>query len=90
MKYKMKKKIIISLVVILILVASLVGFLVHRRNAIVQIALNDAGLTRSQVYDVDVEREHGVYEVDFETWEREYHYIIDANTKEVLRTGFDY
>ena len=86
----MKKKIIISLVVILILVASLVGFLVHRRNAIVQIALNDAGLARSQVYDVDVEREHGVYEVAFETWEREYHYIIDANTKEVLRTGFDY
>ncbi len=85
----MKKKIIISLLVVLILVAALVGFLVHRRSTIVQIALNDAGLTRSQVHDVDVEREHGVYEVDFETWEREYHYIINPDTKEILRSSLD-
>lgn len=85
----MKKKIILALLIILILAASLVGFLVHRRNAILQIALDDAGLTRSQVHDVDTEREHGVWEVEFETWERDYHYVIDPGTGEVLRSDFN-
>ncbi len=85
----MLKKILIIALVILLLAAAIVGYFLSVRSSILRIALADAGLSRSQVRDVDVEREYGVYEVDFETWEREYHYIIDANTKEILGRGMD-
>ena len=78
------KKALVILIVLVLLAAVIVGFFLYRRNAILAVALADAGLQRAQVHDVDIDREYGVYEVEFETWEREYYYVIDARTGEIL------
>ena len=84
----MKKKLLVVLIVLAILAAVIVGWLLYVRSTVLGVALADAGLRRSQVHDVDIDYEHGVYEVEFETWEREYHYVIDAGTKEILGSGY--
>lgn len=58
-----------------------------------EIALKNAGLPADQVVfgDSDLEEENGrmIYEIDFETPEKEYEYEIDANTGEILKTEVD-
>ena len=90
----MKKK-IFALIVVLLAAALVALFFVWRgassrigQDRALEIALGDAGLTRQEVRDVDVdyEREHGagVYEVSFEKGAAEYEYSIDAKTGEIL------
>ncbi|MBO5556827.1 MAG: PepSY domain-containing protein [Oscillospiraceae bacterium] len=90
------KKVLVVLLVILLLGAAIGGFFIYRhasatigRNEATQIALNDAGLERNQVYDLDVDYEHGWYEVDFESAQGEFSYRIDARTGEILTGGID-
>ncbi len=63
------------------------------KDAALQIALDDAGLTRDQVTDVsvDLEREMGSswYEVDFEKGLTEYEYTVNATTGEIISSGTD-
>ena len=91
------KKLLIILLVIVLLGAAVGGFFIYRhvsstigRNAAVQIALKDAGLERNQAYDLDVDYEHGYYEVDFESGKGDFSYRIDARTGEILTGGIDY
>ena len=53
-----------------------------------EIALTDAGLTKDQVVDIDIELERSAgsawYEIDFEGGRTEYEYIIDAHSGEIL------
>ena len=91
------KKILTILLVIVLLGAAVGGFFIYRhvsstigRNAAVQIALKDAGLERNQAYDLDVDYEHGYYEVDFESGKGDFSYRIDARTGEILTGGIDY
>ena len=89
------KKIVIAILVVLLLGAAVGGFFIFRhassvigRDAAVQIALKDAGLERAQVYDVDVDYEHGWYEVEFESGRGDFAYRIDARTGEILTGGY--
>lgn len=54
------------------------------------IALEDAGLTEAEVYDLDVDFDYEqgvlVYEVDFELGSVEYDYDIDATSGRILRS----
>ena len=68
------KKILTILLVIILLGAAIGGFFIYRhasttigREAAIEAALADAGLTRSGAYDIDVDYEHGYYEVSFES-----------------------
>ncbi len=58
------------------------------RDAAIDIALQDAGLTRDQVYeleaDADLDERTPRYEVDFQSGGMEYSYKIDAATGEIL------
>ena len=58
------------------------------KSEALQIALTDAGLTKDQVVDVDIELERNVrsawYEIDFESGRTEYEYRIDAYSGEIL------
>ena len=90
------KKALAILLVILLLGAAIGGFFIYRhrsstigRDAAVQIALKDAGLERSQAHDIDVEYEHGWYEVDFESGKGDFSYRIDARTGDILSGGID-
>ena len=53
-----------------------------------EIALTDAGLTKDQVVDIDIELERSAgsawYEIDFEGGRTEYEYKIDAYSGEIL------
>ena len=53
-----------------------------------EIALTDAGLTKDQVVDIDIELERSAgsawYEIDFESGRTEYEYKIDARSGEIL------
>ena len=97
----MKKSVKILLVVLaVVLVAGgvLLGFLLGRGNGntisreeALTIALDQAGVSKSDVDDIDIElerRQNGNprYEVDFETASTEYEYDIDAVTGEILRS----
>ena len=91
------KKILTILLVIVLLGAAIGGFFIYRhvsstigRDAAVQIALKDAGIERNQAYDLDVDYEHGYYEVDFESGKGDFSYRIDARTGEILTGGIDY
>ena len=91
------KKILTILLVIVLLGAAIGGFFIYRhvsstigKDAAVQIALKDAGLERNQAYDLDVDYEHGYYEVDFESGKGDFSYRIDARTGEILTGGIDY
>ena len=64
------------------------------RDEALQIALEDAKLTREQVSDVDIELERRLfrsdrYEIDFESGRTEYEYKIDAHTGEILSARTD-
>ena len=90
------KKILIVLLVIILLGAAVAGFFVYRRasttigrDAAVEAALADAGLTRSGAHDIDVDYEHGYYEVSFESVAGEFEYRIDAKTGAVLSSRAD-
>ena len=90
------KKAIVILLVILVLGAALGGFFIYRhvsttigRTAAIQIALEDAGLGRGQVYDLDVDYEHGLYEVDFESGMGDFSYRIDARTGAIVTGGYN-
>lgn len=88
MKNKMKRTIALLLVFVLIC-ACLTGCGRRiSRNAALSIALNDAGFTQAQVFDIDVEfeNEYGnkYYEVNFNNGGLEYKYIINALTGEIL------
>ena len=54
------------------------------------IALDSAGLERSNVWDIDVELEHKfgqiVYEVSFDAGQYEYEYYINAETGEIIKS----
>ncbi|MBQ2517762.1 MAG: PepSY domain-containing protein, partial [Clostridia bacterium] len=58
------------------------------RSAALTVALKDAGLEKSDVHDIDIEREtrNGVvvYEVDFEHDGWEYDYVINARTGKII------
>ncbi len=63
------------------------------KDAALQIAMTDAGVTRAQITDVDVELERaagsGWYEVDFESGRTDWEYRIDAYSGEILSAGTD-
>ena len=91
------KKILTILLVLVLLGAAIGGFFIYRhvsstigKDAAVQIALKDAGLERNQAYDLEVDYEHGYYEVDFESGKGDFSYRIDARTGEILTGGIDY
>ena len=91
------KKILTILLVIVLLGAAIGGFFIYRhvsstigRDAAVQIARKDAGIERNQAYDLEVDYEHGYYEVDFESGKGDFSYRIDARTGEILTGGIDY
>lgn len=48
------------------------------------IALQDAQLNKEEVHDLEIEREKGHIEVEFEKDGKEYDYKIDAETGEIL------
>ena len=83
------KRFLILVIVLLILGAVSGGFLLYERNNVLKTALADAGLDRSQVQDVDIEYKRGAYEVEFEAGGRDFHYMIDPVTKQVLRSAAD-
>ena len=60
------------------------------RDQAIETALNKAGLTKDEVYELeaelDKEREGVLWEVDFETREYEYSYDIDALTGKIVLT----
>ena len=91
------KKALAVILVILLLGAAVGGFFIYRhasstigKRAATEIALKDAGLERNQVYDLDVDYEHGLYEVDFESAKGEFSYRIDARTGAIVTGGVDY
>lgn len=47
-------------------------------------AIKKAGVNASDVYDMDVELEHGVYEVSFNCSGMEYEVVVDADTGNVV------
>ena len=90
------KKLLSLILVIILLGAAIGGFLIYRhasttigRDAALEAALTDAGLTRSGAYDIDVDYEHGYYEVSFESAAGEFEYRIDARTGAVLSVRAD-
>lgn len=87
------KKVLAVILVVIVLGLAIGGFFIYRgisrANAMLDIALKDAGLTRAQIYDYDVEYEHGYYEVEFDSGMQEYFYRIDAKTGEILAGGRD-
>ena len=81
----------VLLVVVLALVLSGCAFGGEKKigkEAALQTALTDAGLTAEQVIDVDVETERDLrslwYEIDFECGGTEYTYKVDAYSGEIL------
>ena len=90
------KKLLTVILVIILLGAAIGGFLIYRhtsttigRDAALEAALADAGLPRSGAYDIDVDYEHGYYEVSFESAAGEFEYRIDARTGAVLSVRAD-
>ena len=90
------KKLLTLILVIILLGAAIGGFLIYRhasttigKDAALEAALADAGLTRSGAYDIDVDYEHGYYEVSFESAAGEFEYRIDARSGAVLSVRAD-
>ncbi len=63
------------------------------KDAALQIAMTDAGVTRDQIRDIDIELERELrsawYEIDFESGRADYEYRIDAYTGEILSSRTD-
>lgn len=90
------KKILTVVLVIILLGAAIGGYAIYRhasttigREAALEIALKDAGIDRAKAYDVDIDYEHGYYEVDFESAGGDMQYRIDARTGEILSARAD-
>lgn len=82
---------IVLLIVVLSLVLSGCAFGGGKKigkNAALQAALADAGLTAEQVVDIDIEWERDLgsawYEIDFESGRTEYEYKVNAYSGEIL------
>ena len=95
---KALKTALIILIVLLIIGTAIGGYFIWRHHALyigadaaLGAALDDAGVLAAETFDVDVDFEHkygrSCYEVQFETAEAEYDYIIDAGTGEVPEGG---
>lgn len=95
---KALKTALIILIVLLIIGTAIGGYFIWRHHAryigadaALGAALDDAGVLAAETFDVDVDFEHkygrSCYEVQFETAEAEYDYIIDAGTGEVLKAA---
>ena len=92
----MKKAVLIVVVLALVAAACVYAFGDSKRigkDAALQIALEDAGLTRDEVTDVDIEFEKtpssAWYEVDFESGRTDCEYRIDAYSGEILSSAAD-
>lgn len=64
------------------------------KDKALEIALNDAGLAKTDVRDIEVELDREVvgttaYEVSFEEGFDDYDYVIDAETGEILKSKKD-
>lgn len=86
---KAKKSVLLILVLAVVLSGCVFGGeKTIGKDAALQIAMTDAGVTRDQIVDVDVELERTVrsawYEVDFECGRTDYEYRIDAYSGEIL------
>lgn len=92
------KTVIIVLVIFAVIGLCIGGYFIWRhnnlyigKNAAIDIALTDAGLSSTQVHDVDVsfEKDRGQawYEVEFKTHALEYEYIIDAANGSILHSS---
>ena len=95
---KTLKNILIALLVLVIIGAAIGGYFIYRyktnyigADAALNIALEDAGTTATMIYSDDVEfektRHSAWYEVEFDTHQNEYDYIIDAITGEILNSN---
>lgn len=95
---KTLKSILIAVLVLVIIGASIGGYFIYRyktnyigADAALTIALDEAGTTATMIYADDVEFEKGRhsawYEVEFDTHQNEYDYIIDAVTGEILNSS---
>lgn len=95
---KAVKTTLIVLIVIIVIGLCIGGYFIWRHNSMyiskneaIDIAINDAGLSRSLVYDIDAEFEksHGQawYDVDFQNHELEYEYVIDASSGSILSSS---
>ena len=92
------KTAIIVLIVLVVIGGAVGGYFAWRHQTLyiggdkaLQTALDHAGLTAAQVYDIDTEfekeRSSAWYEVDFETMGTEYEYIIDAASGSILSSS---
>ena len=63
------------------------------KDAALQAALTDAGLTADQAVDIDIELERDLrsawYEIDFECGRTEYEYKVNAYSGEILSARTD-
>lgn len=95
---KSLKTFIIILAVIVVIGLCVGGYFIWRHNnmyigqdAAIDIALEDAGLSRSMVYDISAEFEkshgHAWYDVDFQNHSLEYDYVIDAVNGSILSSS---
>lgn len=91
-----KKTVLLVLAVVLAIAVcgcALGGKKMIGKDAALQVALEDAGLTSEEVRDVDIELDRTLtsrrYEVDFEAGRTEYEYKIDACTGEILSAATD-
>ena len=91
-----KKTVLLVLAVVLAIAVcgcALGGKKMIGKDAALQVALEDAGLTSEEVRDVDIELDRALtsrrYEVDFEAGRTEYEYRIDAYTGEILSAASD-
>ncbi len=55
-----------------------------------EIAIKKAGVNSSDIYNMDIELEQGVYEVSFDCGGLEYDVVIDADTGEVVHYTTEY
>lgn len=92
---KASKTVLIVLVVLLVLGAAIGGWCIYRhssmyigRDAALQLALRDAGVSPAAIREKDVEfersRNGAWYDIDFEVPGTEYEYSLDAATGEIL------
>ena len=91
-----KKTVLLVLAVVLAIAVcgcALGGKKMIGKDAALQVALEDAGLTSEEVRDVDIELDRTLtsrrYEVNFEAGRTEYEYRINAYTGEILSAASD-
>lgn len=94
------KKVLIIVLAVLVLGLAIAGFVVFRnsakyisKQAALDLAINDAGIDTRTIVETDVDFEKNpysaVYEVEIETAGKDYEYVIDAVTGEILGSRID-